>query len=77
VYALKKGLLLAQAVGCNKVICYSANLNEGGYSIGVATAIVDDFYLMVAKFVIIKFKHNFHEANMVAHELPRLGFSTR
>jgi hypothetical protein len=52
-------------------------LNEGGYSIGVATAIVDDFYLMVAKFVIIKFKHNFHEANMVAHELPRLGFSTR
>jgi hypothetical protein len=31
---------------------------------------------MVAKFVIIKFKHNFHESNMVANELPRVGLST-
>jgi hypothetical protein len=44
------------------------------YSIGVAAVILDNFYHMVVEFV--KFEHNFHESNMVANELPRVGLST-
>jgi ribonuclease HI len=79
VHALKQGLLLAQSLGCNRVICCSDNLDvvqamkEGGYSHGVSAAILDDCYYLASNFPKIQFEHNYREANMVAHELARLA----
>jgi hypothetical protein len=77
--ALKQGLLLAQTVGCNRVVCCSDNIdviqamNEGGFSNGVSDAILDDCYHMACDILQIQFEHNFREVNMVAYELDRLA----
>ena len=79
VYALKQGLLLAQSLGCTRVICCSDNLDvvqamqEGGYSQGISAAILDNCYHLATRFLKIEFEHNYREANMVAHELARLA----
>jgi ribonuclease HI len=77
IHALKQGLILAQIIGCNRIICCSDNMDviqamkEGGYSNCVAAAILDDCYHLATEFVKIEFEHNFREANMVAHELAK------
>lgn len=79
IHALKQGLILAQSLGCNKVVCCSDNMdviqamNNGGYSSGIAAAILDDCYHLAIEFVKIKFEHDYREANSVAHELARLA----
>jgi ribonuclease HI len=77
IHALKEGLILAQIIGCNKIVCCSDNVDviqgmkEEGYSNCVAAAILDDCYHLATEFVKIEFEHNFCEANMVAHELAK------
>ena len=44
-------------------------MKEGGYSHGVAAAILDDCYHLASEFLKIQFEHNYREANQVAHEL--------
>jgi hypothetical protein len=48
-------------------------MNNGGYSSGIAAAILDDCYHLATKFVKIHFEHDYREANSVAHELARLA----
>jgi ribonuclease HI len=74
--ALKNGIMLAQSVGCNRLICCSDNLfvieaMKGGFSSGAAAAILDDCYHLATEFSKIQFEHNYREANKVAHELAR------
>jgi ribonuclease HI len=77
IHALKQGLILAQIIGCNRIVCCSDNMDviqamkEGGYSNCVAAAILDDCYHQAMEFVKIEFEHNFREANMVADELAK------
>jgi hypothetical protein len=47
-------------------------MNNGGYSSGVAAAILDDCYHPATDFVKIQFEHDYRESNSVAHELARL-----
>jgi ribonuclease HI len=78
-HAMKQGLLLAQVVGCNRIIISSDNrdaveiMQEGGNSSGVAAAIFDDCYYLSSEFSRVQFEHSFWEANSVAHELARVA----
>jgi ribonuclease HI len=79
IQALKHGLILAQSMGCNRIICCSDNMDviqamiDGGFSNGVTVPIVDDCYHLASEFVKNEFEHNCCEANAVAHELARLA----
>jgi hypothetical protein len=78
-YTMKQGLLLAQMVGCNRIIISSDNsdavkiMQEGGNSSGVAATIFDDCYYLSSEFSRVQFEHSFREANSVAHELARVA----
>jgi hypothetical protein len=76
---MKKGLILAQMVGCNRIIiswdCSDAVkiVQDGGNSSGVAAAIFDDCYYLSSEFLRVQFQPSFREANSVAHELARVA----
>ena len=56
ILALKNGLMLAQMVGCNKLISCSDNssvieaMEDGGYSNGTAATTLDDCYHLATEF---------------------------
>jgi hypothetical protein len=66
-HAIKQGLLLAQIIGCNRIILTSVCMDaisvmkEGGQSSGVAAAIFDDCYHLASEFPKIIFEHSFRE----------------
>ena len=77
--ALRFGLILAQKVGCNRLIINSDNMEvidtmkNGGQSAGVAAAVFEDCYFMACDFPLTRFEHCNRVANKVAHELARLA----
>jgi hypothetical protein len=51
-------------------------LNEGGNSLGIAAAIIDDCYQLTMEFAKVIFEHSYREANSLAHELVRVARSS-
>jgi hypothetical protein len=53
---MKQGLLLAQSIGCNRIIVNPDNMEaitmmwEGGHSSVVAAMVFDDFFHLVSEF---------------------------
>jgi len=76
-YALKEGLMLAQHIGCNRLIVQSdcmevvQIMKEGGFSANSAAAIYDDCNIIWSGFQDISIEHCSREANQVAHNLAR------
>ena len=76
-YALKEGLMLAQYIGCNRLIIQSncmevvQIMTEGGFSGNSAAAIYDDWNTIWSGFQDISIEHCSREANQVAHNLAR------
>ncbi|KAE8771340.1 hypothetical protein D1007_56785 [Hordeum vulgare] len=77
-FALRFGMNLAMAVGCNKLIVNSDNIDviatmhEGGNYSGTTAAILDDCYHMESHFSHVRHDHCHKEANPVVDELARL-----
>ena len=77
--ALGFGLLLAQKMGCNRLIINSDNMDvidtmkNGGESAGAAVEIFKDCFFMACDFPQTSFEHCNREASKVAHELARLA----
>jgi hypothetical protein len=76
-YALKEGLMLAQHIGCNRLIIQSdcievvQIMKDGGVSANSAVAIYDDCNIIWSGFHDISIEHCRREANQVAHNLAR------
>jgi hypothetical protein len=51
-------------------------LKEGGNSLGIAAAIIEDCYQLATEFAKVIFEHSYREANSVAHELVRVARSS-
>jgi hypothetical protein len=71
-HALKQGLILAQTLGCNRTIMASDCLEvvnmmqKGGYSLGIAAAVIDDCYHLATEFPKVIFEFCYREENSVA-----------
>lgn len=71
--ALKDGLLLADSIGCNRLIICSDNSEVIGamkkymHASGSVAAVLNDCYFMSSEFANVVFKHEF-VANVIAHE---------
>jgi ribonuclease HI len=78
-HALKQGLILAETMGCNRIIMSSDSsevikiMQDRGNSSGAAAAIFDDCYHLSSEFSRVLFEHSFRKANAVAHELARIA----
>jgi ATP:corrinoid adenosyltransferase len=76
-YALKEGLMLAQHIGCNRLIIQSdcmevvQIMKDGGVSANSAAAIYDDCNIIWSGFHDISIEHCSREANQVTHNLAR------
>jgi hypothetical protein len=76
-YVLKEGLMLAQHIGCNRLIIQSdcmevvQIMKEGGFSANLVAAIYDDCNTIWSGFQDISIEHCSREANQVAHNLAR------
>jgi ribonuclease HI len=76
-YALKEGLMLAQHIGCNRLIIQSdcmevvQIMKDGGFSANSTAAIYDDCNIIWSGFQDISIEHCSREANQVAHNLAR------
>ena len=70
--------MLAQSVGCNRVIVESDCLEmlntmlDGARSQRIAAAIFDDCYYLSTEFIKIQFDHVPRDSKSVAHELATL-----
>jgi ribonuclease HI len=75
--ALRDGLLLAQQIGCNRVVIQSdcmevvQTMHNGGFSATAAVAIYDEIVLLWKEFSEISIIHCNRLCNSVAHELAR------
>ena len=82
-YALKKGLMLAQRIGCNKIIIQSdcmevvQIMQEGGFSANSAAPIYNECNILWSGFQEISIEHCNREANQVAHSLAQRARSLR
>jgi len=76
-YALKEGLMLAQHIGCNRIIIQSDCMEmvyimkDGGFSANSAAAIYDDYNIIWSGVQDISIEHCRKEANQVAHNLAK------
>lgn len=76
-YALKEGLMLAQRIGCNKLIIQSdcmevvQIMQDRGFSANSAAPIYDECNIMWSGFQEISIEHCSREANQVAHSLAQ------
>jgi ribonuclease HI len=76
-YALKEGLMLAQHVGCNRVIVQSDCMEvvdimgDGGFTTNSAAAIYDECTTIWLGFQEISIEHCERETNQVTHELVK------
>lgn len=82
-YPLRKGLFLAQHIGCTKFIIQSDNMQVietmlgDGFSATQAAAIFYDCRILTSGFTKVCFEHCPREANMVAQELTRNSFRSK
>lgn len=82
-YALKEGLMLAQQIGCNRVIFQSHcmqvvdTMKDGGFSATTAAAIYEECHDLWKNFANVDIQHCNREANQVAHQLAREAFSAK
>uniref|UniRef100_K4A1W4 RNase H type-1 domain-containing protein n=1 Tax=Setaria italica TaxID=4555 RepID=K4A1W4_SETIT len=80
---LKEGLLLAQTLGCNRIMieldCLEVveTMKNDGISATVSAPIFDDCYSMWQEFDSICIDHCNREANGVAHELARIAMQSK
>jgi hypothetical protein len=51
-------------------------MQEGGYSLGIAAAVIDDCYHLATEFPKVIFEFCYREANSVAHEVARVARGT-
>jgi hypothetical protein len=71
--ALCKGLSLAMALGCGRIIVNSDGMEvnevmkEGGQSLGTTAIIYEECYRMVQDFSCVIFEHCHREENEAAH----------
>jgi hypothetical protein len=76
---MKDGLILAQSIGCNRIILEADCLEvinimmEGRNSLGIA----EHCYYLASEFLGVIFEHPYHVANSVAHELARVARGSR
>lgn len=76
-FALKEGLMLAQQIGCNRLIIQSdcmevvQIMTDGGFTANSAAAIYEDCNILWSGFADITIEHCSREANQVAHNLAR------
>jgi len=76
-YALKEGLMLAQPIGCNRLIIQSncmevvQTMKDGGFTANSATALYDECNIIWSRFQDIMIEHCNREANQAAHNLAR------
>jgi ribonuclease HI len=82
-YALKEGLMLAQRIGCNKLIIQSdcmevvQIMQGGGFSANSAAPIYDECNNLWSGFQEITIEHCNREDNLVAHTLAQRARSLR
>jgi len=76
--ALKEGLLLAQQIGCNRLMIQSdclevvETMKQDGISATASAPVYDECVQLWQDFVSISIEHCNREANKVAHEVARL-----
>jgi ribonuclease HI len=76
-YALKEGLMLAQHIGCNRLIIQSDcvevvdTMKDGGFTANSAAALHDECNIIWSEFQNIMIEHCNREANQAAHNLAR------
>jgi len=76
--ALKEGLLLAQQIGCNRLMIQSdclevvETMKQDGISATASAPVYDECAQLWQDFVSISIEHCNREANKVAHEVARL-----
>ena len=76
-YALKEGLMLAQHIGCNRLIIQSdcmevvETMKDGVYSGTSAAALYDECIIIWSGFQEISIEHCSRDANQAAHELTK------
>jgi len=76
-YALKERLMLAQPIGCNRLIIQSncmevvQTMKDGGFTANSATALYDECNIIWSRFQDIMIEHCNREANQAAHNLAR------
>lgn len=76
-YALKEGLMLAQHIGCNRLIvqldCMEVveTMKDGGFSGSSAAALYDECNTVWSGFQEISIEHCSRDANQAAHELAK------
>ena len=74
-YALKEGLMLAQHIGCDRLIFESdcmevvQTIKDGGFSTNLAAVLYDECNIIWSGFQDISIEHCSREANQAAHEL--------
>ena len=76
-YALKEGLMLAQYIGCNRLIVQSdcmevvQTMENGGFSATSAATLYDESKIIWNGFQDISIEHCSREVNQVAHNLAK------
>jgi ribonuclease HI len=76
-YALKEGLMLAQHIGCNRLIFQSYcmgvvdKMKDGGFTANSTTALYDECNIIWSDFQDIMIEHCNREANQAAHNLAK------
>jgi hypothetical protein len=82
-FALKEGLLLAQHVGCNRLIVQSncmevvETMANGGFSANSVSAVCDECNIVWSGLQMISIEHCSGEANETVHELARRGMQMK
>lgn len=76
-YSLKEGLMLAQYIGCNRLIVQSdcmevvQMMDNGGFSATLAAALYDECNIIWSGFQDISIEHCSREVNQVAQNLAK------
>ena len=82
-YALKEGLMLAQQIGCNRLIVQSdcmevvQIMSDSGFTANSAAPIYDECNLVWSGFQEISIEHCHREANQAAHLLASRAMQTK
>ena len=76
-YALNEGLMLAQHIGCNRLIVQSncmkvvQTMKNGGLLANLAAALYDEYNIIWSEFQDISIEHYSREVNQIAHNLAK------
>ena len=81
--ALKEGLVLAQMMGCNRIMIQSdffevvETMKLDGVSVTLCVPIYDECCMIWQDFISISIDHCNQEANCVAHELAKVAMQSK